>query len=353
MGRPRKYVQVDGKEITGVSRMPDGRYYILDNNRRRYFRRVEDARAAYLATQSRNLSPVERAVLIARAEVRRAAAHEKLQRHGVHGEWDNRRMSSPPAPIVVRNDDSILFKYLEMVNTLADTVGVPEVDVHQVKPGASSTSSATSAPRLSKVLDEWRRLKKAGRGGQETRHIREATRIFKQFIRVVGDKAVDTLSASHFAAWREWVLTAAVKRKSGKWANDRHAIVKQVFRFVRRHRSDWPWPDGLSDWFDAYDRKAYRPRAANKQPLPPEVFRQLLTVADKWAETDASPHRADTQRGRGQRRQAQIKRHNGLQMRAILMLGVNCGLDPIDFSRIQRENLKLDGAIPYLDLPRR
>lgn len=350
MGRPRKYVQTNGKEITGVSKMPDGRFYIIDNNnRRRYFRKVEDARAAYLATQSRDLSPMERAVLIAKAEIRRAAAHEKLKRSGMHDELGNRIVTGPPEPIVVRNDDSILFKYLETANSLADTVGVPEVDVRRVNP---SVSSAGSAPKLSRVIDEWRRLKKTGRGDKDTRHVKEATRIFKQFIRVIGNNPIDGLNASQFAAWREWVLNAAVKRASGKWSNDRHAIVKQVIRFVRRHRSDWPWPDGLSDWLDAYDRKAYLPSAANKQPLPPEVFRQLLTAAEKWAQTDPSASNADTQQGRGQRRQAQIKIHNGLQMRAILMLGVNCGLDPIDFSRIQREHIKLDGEAPHLDLPR-
>ena len=187
---------------------------------------------------------MEGAVLIAKAEIRRAAAHEKLKQSGVYDELGNRLVTGPPEPIVVRNDDSILFKYLETANALADTVGVPEVDVHHATSGASST---TSAPKLSKIIDEWRRLKKTGRGDKDTRHVKEATRIFKQFIRVIGNNPIDGLNASQFAAWREWVLNAAVKRASGKWSNDRHAIVKQVIRFVRRHRCDWPWPDGLSD----------------------------------------------------------------------------------------------------------
>ena len=80
-GRPRKYVQTNGKEITGVSRMPDSRFYIIDDdNRRRYFRNVEDARAAYLASQSRDLSPMERAVLIAKTKVWKPSACCRKQR---------------------------------------------------------------------------------------------------------------------------------------------------------------------------------------------------------------------------------------------------------------------------------
>jgi len=48
MGRPRKYVQTNGKEITGVSWASDGRLNITDdNNGRSYFRNVVDASAPF------------------------------------------------------------------------------------------------------------------------------------------------------------------------------------------------------------------------------------------------------------------------------------------------------------------
>jgi len=80
VARHRKYVQIDGKELTGVSKMPDGRFYIINNRQRVYFRDADEARAAYLASQARDMSPVEPAELMVNAHLRRAAAHEKIRK---------------------------------------------------------------------------------------------------------------------------------------------------------------------------------------------------------------------------------------------------------------------------------
>ncbi len=329
--------------------MPDGRYYIIvGHKQRRYFRSLDQARAAYLADQMRALSSANRAELTAKAEVRRAAALERLERAGILDLVDEPII--PAGPLVLHHDDLDIgfFQYLESANKLADLAGVPQVQVRHT----DKRTTPSHAPTLSRVLAEWRRLKSATHKGRETEHMRDVARAFKRFIKVVGDVPLDELSAAHFRLWREWVLDESVKRASGKWSNDQHAMVKQVLRFVRRHQSDWPWPDGLSDWVDAYERHAYQPKADNKQPLPVDEFNRLLETAHRWSHADTEAFDRNSQRGRGQRRQAFVKRELGLQLVAILRLAANCGLDPVDIERLRPEHLRLDAEVPHLDLPR-
>jgi integrase len=344
MGRPRRYVQVGGKEITGVSRMPDGRFYILIDGRRRYFRSLPGARAAYRATQARHLSAVDLVKMMAIARVREEAAIQALRRSGVH---EQRPATINGGAIYV--DETSVFHYIESANALAEAVGVPDFSTDEVLPRCGCGRSRHT---LTGVISEWKRLKMAAKEGRNSEHIGTVCRVFERFMAVVGDVPVDALAATHFIAWRQWVFHEGLKRQSAKWSNDQHATVKLVIRYVRRHRSDWPWPDGLSDWMNAYDRKAYQPRAANKQPLQVSAFRSLLAIADRWARVDPRAFDSETQQGRGQRRQAFIRQQYGVQLRAMLMLGTNCGLDPADIPRIGRAHLKLDGAVPYLDLPR-
>ena len=90
MGRPRKYVQVNGKEVTGVSKMSDGRFCIIVGaKQRRYFKTVQEARDAYVATQAGELTPRKRAELAASAEVRRTLAIQELKRRGYHNRLDD------------------------------------------------------------------------------------------------------------------------------------------------------------------------------------------------------------------------------------------------------------------------
>ncbi|MHC4094258.1 MAG: hypothetical protein ACYSVY_28965 [Planctomycetota bacterium] len=250
---------------------------------------------------------------------------------------------------VIPGGDVGFYRYLERANAIADQVGEPEVEIKRV---TSATAVAPTNTGLSSVLAEWRRLKKAGNKGRETSHIKGVTRIFSQFVKVVGDVPINALASAHFRAWREWVLHEAPKRESGKWSNDRHATVKMVLRFVRRHNDDWPWPAGLSDWLEAYERKAYQSRPDNRQLLPVAAFHRLVKATELWAGVEPVAFDPHTQRGRGQRRQAVARQQNGVRFRAVLMLGVNCGLDPCDIPRITRESLKMDAVVPCLDLPR-
>lgn len=346
MGRPRKYVQQNGREITGVSKMPDGRFYIIvDGHRRQYFRDVFRARAAYLAQQHQNMSESDRAVLTAKAEVRRASAIEELKREPW---YDHVRIEAPGSGFISEGDEGF-FNYLETANAMADSAGVPQIEI-QEHVGAMDVSAR--GPRLSQVLAEWQRLKKLGGDGRATSHIMGVSRIFNQFICVIGDVKIGQLASSQFRTWREWVLKESPKRESGKWSNDQHDSVKMVLRFVRRHDDDWDWPAGLSDWLEAYDRKAYQPKPENRQPIPASDFQRLIDAAKSWTDKDKDSLPTDTQSGRGQRRQVEAKQFVGRQFRAILLLGANCGLDPCDIPRITRENLKLTESIPFLDLPR-
>lgn len=301
MGHPRKYVQINGREVPGVSRMPDGRYYIIvDRTRRRYFRSVAEARATYLATQGQDLTDADRAILAARAEIRRTAAIERLEQEP----WYDQVRVEPPVGGVIPSGDVGLFRYVEGANALADLVGDPEAEIKRV---TAATGAVPTNTNLSSVLAEWRRLKKAGDNGRETSHIKGVARVFSQFVKVVGDVAISTPAAVHFRAWREWVLHETQKRASGKWSNDRHAMVKMVLRSVRRHNDDWPWPAGLSDWLKAHDRKAYQAKPDNRQLLPVAEFHRLVKTTELRAGVQQAAFDPHTQRGRGQRRQAVVR----------------------------------------------
>ena len=49
--------------------MTDGRFHILDRNRRKYFSSIAEARAVCLATQAQQLAGADGVILAARAEV--------------------------------------------------------------------------------------------------------------------------------------------------------------------------------------------------------------------------------------------------------------------------------------------
>ena len=343
MARSRKFAVVNGREVLGVSAMPDGRFYIIDNGKRQYFKTATQARAAFAAQQN-NLTDVDVARLQAVALIRHAETLERLRQDDPKGRLSSIEpyRDTGKAKFVL----PMVLKHVAAQDALADEVGVPAMSIQH----AATDSSGHRGPKLSAILNEWTRLKKLdGRVGPQ--HVRGVQRRFKRFVQVVENRPVDSLTAGDFRTWREWIMREAAKRKSGKWANDMHGVVKAVFRAVRRHNLDWSWPVGLTDWVE-YERRPYKAKRTNRQPLPVTVFQSLLKTADVWAATDPTTHDSTTQTGRGKRAQALIRQRDGVQMRAALCLLVNAGLDPVDLERVQWSDLRFDDAIPHLALPR-
>ena len=77
MARPRKYIRVGNREITGVSRHSDGRYYIIDaSGKRVYFRDRSAAIVAYRALRGGPMSEEEV------AQVQAATAASRIRASG-------------------------------------------------------------------------------------------------------------------------------------------------------------------------------------------------------------------------------------------------------------------------------
>jgi integrase len=167
----------------------------------------------------------------------------------------------------------------------------------------------------------------------------------------VGNLYVSQVSPAHFRKYHSWASRESTQRTCGKWFNDHVATVKSVIKFVRKKYPEWPWPAGVLEWADSYDARPYKPRPSNKQPMPPDVFQSLLSAADEWKRIDTVAFDTSTQAGRARKNQALHTRRDGWQLDAILRLGINCGLDPIDCERITWENLRIDADTPHMRLP--
>ncbi len=348
MPRPRKYVRINGVEYTGVSlHKPSGRYYIYlqADRKRRYFHTPEEARAAYLTLTAVRLTDYERTVMEVVARVRSAAAVEKLRELHL---YDTINSSARIEGGVIPGGEQAFFSHIETANALADSVGVPQMHatVQEVSP------KSPGSRKLWAVFEEWKRLKRLA--GREERYLTDNDRVWKRFVRVVGNIGIAELTGSSFKDWREHVMKESPRRRSpANWASSMHGRVGLVFRAVKRHNPDWPWPAGITDWIDAWERCPFRPKPSNRQPIPVEAYQDLIRAADRWAQTDPSQFDGSTQAGRAKRRQAAVRRRMGVRMKAILALTLNCGLDPIDVERLRCRHLKLKVDPPHLDLPRK
>lgn len=143
------------------------------------------------------------------------------------------------------------------------------------------------------------------------------------------------------------------KYSSAQWQHDRVSRVKSVIGYVKRKYPEWPWPAGVLEWAGSFTAKPFRPKASNRQPMPPDVFGMLVANCRRWAMTAPEEYDATSQPGRAKRLQAMWRRRDGVQFEAILRLGLNCGLDPVDIERITWDDLKLDVAVPHIQFARR
>jgi integrase len=371
MARPRKYIQVNGRTIDGVSlHRATRRYYIFDNRgKQRYFHDWREASAAYRSVLAGRLQPVDRAKLEARSSVRAAEVIEKLRRNGQGSEADD-LLFEGVAERILREGTSAWLQFLEKMNLTADELGVPNYEVVEVGPAVAASDVAEldtpENPRLSKVGETWLRGKMSERGMEYvppegrakmkrsplTEHMRTTMSQWRRFIACVGDVRIGNLKPEDFRRFHAWSNKEAAKRSTTRWHGQLLQGVTLVFNYCQRHYVDWNWPPNIDQRIRAYAPRAYAPAEENAEPMPPDLFARLLSRCDEWAGLDPGEFDANTQKGRGKRLQAIQKRRDGRQMRLILMLAANGGLNAIDFQRLQWSHLKLDDPIPHLDLPR-
>ncbi len=382
MARPRKYAQIDGRTIDGVSfHKATNRYYIYDRNGKQvYFRSWREASDAY---QLQNGNALTLAKQRAAYAVRHAALQQPETLEKIiamfAGDPDaamkclescapEQRFAAPNAA----SDDTGVT-----ADAFADTLGVPEfavVDVSEAAPSSASSASpvpATSNPRLTEVGERWlqhkmneqgisyvdpdarKALRDAGKRSPLTSHMRDTMARWQHFIDCAGDVRVSELNAEHFRKFATWADKEAVRKASTRWHGQQFAAVKNIFNYGLRQFPDWAWPPGISERLRSYTAKPYVPRDDNTEPMPSGVFHSLLAQCDAWAQTDVEQFDRTTQSGRAKRLQALRKQRDGRQMRVVLELTINCGLNAVDCERITWSNLKLTGDLPHMDFPRR
>ncbi len=343
MARPKEYVRVrivageaqrvetkrGGTEIEGLHFHKGARtYYTYRDGKIEYLGRdLQDALIKVGAAEQR----VDAETVEAAVQAMPQAVRQQLSRV-----LDSRAIVDALGPDVEQALDALYRKKF----------GLPAREEEQ-----KSRAKRRGTRRLAHVRDEYERLKTA-RSGTKTDHLREVLNDFDRFVNLAKNPHIEELTYNHFRLWREWVTSESKTRKSNKWANDKHAHVRAVFRYTKRHTMDWPWPAETLEWASAFDRLAYAPEVKNTQPMPVEVFTALLANVEAWIAIDIVGMPVQTPSERSCLARKVRKRRAGYQLRVCLLLGLNAGFDPVDFTRLRLEHLVLDGELPYVALPR-
>lgn len=191
-------------------------------------------------------------------------------------------------------------------------------------------------------------------------HIKDYSRIFNAFVAFVEqDLPINRLSKKLFVGYERHVKTIQGER-SNKWYNDQFTPVAAILKFARR-KLDCDFPDGLRDWIE-FDKKKHTSAKSNREPMPVEVFRDLLSKAEEWSMMDVDVYLSSLDiKGKnpnlilaGKKKQAIAMKRAGVVWSAVLRICCNAGCNSVDIGRMEwREHLAtLDSDFPYLDFPR-
>ncbi len=352
MPRPRVWVNRDGKVVktaTGVSyNRARGRFYVIaSDGKRQEFKTWDEARAALATERANSIPSAELSRIVAVARHRSNLAYERLYGDARLREILDEVTIAGPQVVSSAPYAETVVGFAEAANALADQVGVPRMKIDR------DLDALATGPRLRHVIEKWEHHKVEELGGRVTSNIRDVRRHWKQFVEQVKNIHVAELSPSHFRKFHSWLAREGAKYSSTQWRHDRASNIKSVITFVKKKYPEWPWPAGVLEWADSYHFRAFKPKAANRRPMPVDVFAALISQCRTWARTDPKTIPAATQSGRGKREQARRRRRDGIQFEAILRLALNCGLDPVDIERITWNALKLDERVPHMRFPRR
>lgn len=228
-----------------------------------------------------------------------------------------------------------------------------------LRPDALQPDKPARGPRLSKCIDEFR-VEQEQRGNKQ-RHTNAYVNRFQVFVDLTNDKVVSRLTKSDFVKYVDKVL-ADNKEASNKTIHDHLRPIGAVLRSAKSRMDDGIFPEGLENWLTVLDRarlaKPYKPPRSNRQPMPPDVFRNLLAQADQWAKVPWEDHAESlpvpTRRGKqtaamaraSNRENAWMRQRIGVMTHSMLCLAANVGALPSDFARLQWDELELDGDLP-------
>ncbi len=382
MARPRKYIQIDGRTIDGVSlHRATNRFYIYDRRGKQvYFRSWQEASEVYLRLKG---DPVAVAKENARYAVRHAAMLQPdLSEKLVAMFAGDPRLAEVQLEVShpdsrIRNPDGSFARDGLSIERFADSAGAPRFDVIEAAssyPGAAvhrRERAAVDCPKLAELGEAWVRHKMNEKGldyvpAQEraarraakkrsvlTKHVRDTLSRWQLLVDCVGNIRITEMGPVHFRKFQEWADREASRKATGRWHQQLFTAVKSVFNHTMRRYPDWAWPAGISERIRAWQPKKYESSDHHAEPMPPEMFRKLLAQCDTWAATPLDGLDTTSQSGRGRRLQVIRKRREGLQLRAILKLAINCGLNGVDCERLRWSHLKLDAGTPHLDFARR
>jgi len=214
-------------------------------------------------------------------------------------------------------------------------------------------------PRLSACINEFR-IEQGQRGNQK-RHTNAYANRFQSFVDLTKNKRVSRLTKSDFVKFVDHVLTEN-KGASNKTIHDHLRPVRAILESARTRMPDGVFPEGLDNWLTVLDRariaKPYKSPRQNREPMPPDEFRNLLAQADHWAKVDWQEHAESLPvPGRGSDRRialartsnrevARVRQRIGVITHSMLCLAANVGAQPSDFARLQWEELELDAILP-------
>ncbi len=214
-------------------------------------------------------------------------------------------------------------------------------------------------PRLSACIKEFR-IEQEQRGNQK-RHTNAYINRFQAFVDLAKDKPVSLLSKSDFVKFVDHVLVEN-NGASNKTLHDHLRPVGAVLKSARSRMPDGVFPDGLDNWLTVLDRtriaKPYKSPRKNREPMPPDVFRNLLAQADQWVKVDWNkyaeslplPSHGDKRRialaHTTNHKKAWYRQRTGVITHCMLCLAANVGAQPSDFARLLWKELDLDGELP-------
>lgn len=326
MARPRKYIQFDGKTIDGLSlHKSTGRYYSLGPDGQREYWGRDKPRAVEDFLRRNNPVP----------------------------------MSNHEASVLLQSEEGlepweITPNLINLKQEANPTYGPVPVD--WLPPKSQGDQKPKSGKRLSNCIDAWMEIMLDGHANP-TDYMMDVKRVWKKFQKAVGNKLVSEIKPDDFATWRSWVTKEQAKNnRSAKWHNDHHKYIKTVVRNVKIERPSWKFPDGVIEWQELPKRikmkNSYVPKSSNKQPIPVDIFHQVIAIAYTWTQEQLD-FDTKTQSGRAKKRAALARHHKGWTCSAMFRLAVNCGLDNADVAAITWNHVKnLDGDFPYLNMPR-
>lgn len=193
-----------------------------------------------------------------------------------------------------------------------------------------SDEAPPSNERLSDCWTVWE--SNATTKGVKASTIKDVGRYFDRLQKLLRNKPINQLTEADVENWRNHVAVEG-KKRSNDWIIKHHKYVRQVFCDVRIIKTGWAFPDKLWLWLDVYKKTTRKAVVSkdNKQPMPPADFQKLI-------------NRCNVLIGEGNR--------DGYQLKAILMLVVNCGLDNVDVCRLRPDHLVLNTDNPILDFAR-